>query len=163
MIAEKAKKIKMLITDVDGVMTDGGMYFSSAGEEMKRFSARDGFAVGICKENGIEYGILSAGHSYSLVKTRADVLKIKHIYVGYTPKIEILEEWMKKLNLMPEEIAYIGDDLTDIGVIERVGLSACPADAVQKVKDIADLVLTKNGGHGCIREFVEEHLIPAKV
>lgn len=156
---KKASKIKMLITDVDGVMTDSGMYFSSTGEEMKRFNVKDGMAVGLCRENGIEYGIISAGHSLPLVSARAKVLKVEHVYVGKTPKIEIFNDWLKKLNLKPEEVAYIGDDVKDIEVMEACGLSACPADAVQKVIAIADVVLSKNGGEGCVREFVESHLI----
>ena len=159
MSVEKARKIKMLITDVDGVMTDGGMYFTSTGEEMKRFSARDGFAVAICRDKNIEYGIISAGHSPALVEARARVLKIKHCYVGYTPKLDVLKEWLEKMNLKPEEIAYIGDDLTDIHIMDFVGYTACPADAIEKVKKKVDVVLSKNGGHGCIREFVEEHLV----
>ncbi|MCT4624548.1 MAG: HAD-IIIA family hydrolase, partial [Schleiferiaceae bacterium] len=152
---EKAKNIKLLITDVDGVMTDGGMYFSSTGEEMKRFSARDGMSVGLCRQNGIEYGIISAGHSLPLVAARAKVLKVDLVYVGYTPKTEILKEWLQKLQLKAEEVAYIGDDLKDIEIMQMVGLSACPADAAKQVQAIADVVLTKNGGHGCIREFTE--------
>ncbi len=159
MIEEKAKKIKLLITDVDGVMTDGGMYFSSTGEEMKRFSAKDGYAVKLCKENGIDYGIISSGHSLDLVNARAKVLKIEHVYVGYTPKTEIFAEWLAKMNLSNEEVAYIGDDLSDIDVIEQVGLSACPADAVEAIKKKADITLNRNGGDGCIREFVEEYLL----
>lgn len=157
---ENAKKIKMLITDVDGVMTDGGMYFSSSGEEMKRFNAKDGYAVKICKDNGIDYGIISSGHSLSLVMARAKVLKVEHVYVGYTSKVDILEQWLEKLNLKAEEIAYIGDDLSDNEVIEMVGFSACPADASKQIMNKADVVLKRNGGDGCIREFVEEHLIP---
>ncbi|MGB0403140.1 MAG: KdsC family phosphatase [Salibacteraceae bacterium] len=155
----KASKIKMLITDVDGVMTDSGMYFSSTGEEMKRFNVKDGMAVGLCRENGIEYGIISAGHSLPLVSARANVLKVEHVYVGKTPKIEIFNQWLKELNLQADEIAYIGDDVKDIEVMQACGLSACPADAVQQVISIADVVLSKNGGDGCVREFVEDHLI----
>jgi len=152
-------KIKLLITDVDGVMTDGGMYFTSKGDEMKRFSARDGFAVSICREHGIDYGIISAGHSSTLVEARAAVLNIEHVYVGKSPKLQVLKGWMKKMNLSAEQVAYIGDDITDIDVMKTVGLSACPADAVKSVKAIADIVLNTNGGYGCIREFVEEHLV----
>ena len=92
-------------------------------------------------------------------EARAKVLKVNHVYVGYTPKLEILNQWLKNLNLKAEEVAYIGDDLKDIPVMEAVGLSACPADAVKKVIAIADVVLSKNGGHGCVREFVEEVLL----
>lgn len=157
---EKASKIKLLITDVDGVMTDGGMYFSSTGEEMKRFSAKDGFAVGICKQNGIEYGIISAGHSPALVQARAKVLNIEHVFVGYRPKLEVLKEWLVTMKLEADQVAYIGDDITDLEIMDFVGYTACPADAIKEVKAVVDVVLEKNGGHGCIREFVEEHLLP---
>ncbi|MEQ8323579.1 MAG: HAD-IIIA family hydrolase [Vicingaceae bacterium] len=159
MISEKAKKIKLLVTDVDGVMTDGGMYFTSDGKEMKRFSARDGYAVKLCKDAGIDYGIISAGHSLELVLARARVLKVEHVYVGYEEKTVILEKWLSEMNLKAEEVAYIGDDLSDINVITKVGFSACPADASKAIKDKVDVVLTCNGGHGAIREFVEGHLI----
>ena len=159
MIVEKARKIRLLITDVDGVMTDGGMYFTSDGAEMKRFSARDGYAVKLCREAGIEYGIISSGHSLDLVMARAKVLDIQQVYVGYEPKTEVLKQWLENLDLKAEEVAYIGDDLSDIDVIDLVGYSACPADACKAIMDKADVVLSRNGGHGCIREFVEEHLL----
>lgn len=149
----------MLITDVDGVMTDGGMYFTSNGDEMKRFNSKDGMAVAICSENNIDYGIISAGHDPKLVQARADVLKINHVYVGKKPKLDVLKDWLEHMLINIEEIAYIGDDLTDVNVMKAVGLSACPADAAKAVKNISDIILTKNGGQGCIREFVEEHLL----
>jgi YrbI family 3-deoxy-D-manno-octulosonate 8-phosphate phosphatase len=159
MLKEKAQKIKMLITDVDGVMTDGGMYFSSTGEEMKRFSVKDGISVGLCRDAGIDFGFISAGHSLALVEARAKVLKVNHVYVGYTPKIEILNQWLEKLNLKAKEVAYIGDDLKDIRVLKAVWFSSCPSDALKQVIAFSDFVLTKNGGHGCVREFVEEVLL----
>ena len=152
-------KIKLLITDVDGVMTDGGMYFSSNGDEMKRFNSKDGMAVAICRDHGIEYGIISAGHHPGLVEARAAVLNIKHVSVSKRPKMEILNEWLDVMNLKAEEVAYIGDDLTDIEIMKAVGLSACPADAAKQVKAIANIILQTNGGYGCVREFVEEHLV----
>lgn len=151
----------MLITDVDGVMTDGGMYFNSDGKEMKRFHSKDGFAVSLCREKGIEYGIISAGHDLELILARARVLNIEHVYVGKTKKINILEQWLEKFDLKPEEVAYIGDDISDIDVIKAVGYSACPADASRQVREIVDIVLVKNGGQGCVREFVEDNLLPA--
>ena len=153
------KDIKILITDVDGVMTDGGMYFTSDGKEMKRFSARDGYGVKLCKEAGIDYGIISSGHSLELVQARAKVLGVEHVYVGYEEKTDILQQWLDKMKLTWENVAYIGDDLSDFTVIQKVGLSACPADAAKAIKEVVDIKLTNNGGHGCIREFVEEYLL----
>ena len=155
----KVDQIKMLICDVDGVMTDGGMYIASDGSEMKRFNCRDGMAVAICRKSGIEFGIISAGHDPALVQARANQLKIKHVSVSKRPKIEVLKEWLEALDLKPEQIAYIGDDLTDMEVMQYVALGACPADAAKQVKAIADLILEKNGGAGCVRELVDEYLV----
>jgi YrbI family 3-deoxy-D-manno-octulosonate 8-phosphate phosphatase len=152
-------EIKLLITDVDGVMTDGGMYFSSTGEEMKRFNSKDGMAVNLCRQRGIEYGIISAGHSVELVQARARVLNITHVYVGKEQKLDVLNRWMESMSLKTENVAYIGDDLNDIPVMQAVGLSACPANAAKEVKAIASIVLNTAGGQGCVREFVEEHLL----
>lgn len=152
----------MLITDVDGVMTDGGMYFTSNGDEMKRFNSKDGMAVAICAENNIDYGIISAGHDPKLVQARANVLNINHVYVGKKPKLDVLKDWLEHMLFGIDEVAYIGDDLTDVAIMKAVGLSACPADAVMAVKNISDIVLTKAGGQGCIREFVEQHLLASQ-
>jgi len=153
------KDIKLLITDVDGVMTDGGMYFTSNGDEMKRFNAKDGVAINMCREHGIESGIISHGHHAGIVEARATVLGIQRVYVGKEPKVDVLSKWVKEMGLNMTQVAYIGDDLNDIPVMEMVGISACPADASGAVKKISDVVLKTNGGHGCIREFVEVHLI----
>lgn len=155
----KADQIKMLICDVDGVMTDGGMYIASNSSEMKRFNSKDGMAVAICRKAGIDFGIISAGHDPALVQARAKQLKIEHVSVSKRPKLEVLKEWLEALALKPEEIAYIGDDLTDLEVMQYVGFGACPADAAKQVKAIADLILEKNGGAGCVRELVDEYLV----
>lgn len=154
------QNIKLLITDVDGVMTDGGMYFTSNGDEMKRFNAKDGMAINMCREHGIESGIISHGHHAGIVESRASVLCIEKVYVGKEPKVEILNKWISEMGINIDQVAYIGDDLNDIPVMKMVGISACPADASKAVKMISDIVLETNGGQGCIREFVEEHLLP---
>ena len=154
------KDIKLLVTDVDGVMTDGGMYFTGNGEEMKCFNAKDGMAINICRKNGIESGIISHGHHVGIVESRAAVLGIQRVYVGKDPKADVLLKWVNEMGIDLTQVAYIGDDLNDIPVMEIVGISACPADASKTVKKISNVVLETNGGQGCIREFVEEHLLP---
>lgn len=153
------KDIKLLVTDVDGVMTDGGMYFTSNGDEMKRFNAKDGVAINMCRDRGIESGIISHGHHAGIVETRASVLGITRVYVGKEPKIDVLSNWVDAMGINMNQVAYIGDDLNDIPVMQAVGVSACPSDGSKAVKRIADIVLETNGGHGCIREFVEEYLL----
>lgn len=147
--------IKMLVLDVDGVLTDGSMYISEQGVCMKKYNAKDGMAVRICQQRGIEVGVISAGTNYNLVKRRTDMLDVKHVYVGPRPKLDVLKEWLQELNISPLEVAYIGDDIPDMEIMKYVGSSACPADAAKQVRDIVDVVLSKNGGDGCVREWVD--------
>lgn len=151
--------IKMLIMDCDGVLTDGAMIFSKNGDEIKRFNAKDGQGIKQCRANGINTGIISAGISTGLVEKRAEMLGVKHVYVGKQPKLEILNDWLQELDLKLENIAYIGDDITDIPILEKVGASFCPADAVSAVKQSAEVVLSLKGGAGCVRELIEDYLV----
>lgn len=154
------KDIKMLIMDCDGVLTDGAMIFTKEGDEIKHFNAKDGQGIKNCQKAGMFTGIISAGISTGLVERRAEMLGVKHVYVGKQAKIEILEQWLTELNLSFENIAYIGDDITDIPILEKVGASFCPANAVKAVKQVAGITLYQNGGDGCIRELVDEYLLP---
>lgn len=156
---EKIKQIKMLVMDCDGVLTDGSMIFTEHGDEIKHFNAKDGQGIKNAMDAGLLTGIISAGRSSGLVEKRAEMLGINHCYVGKQPKIEVLEGWLKTLDLTLENIAYIGDDVKDIPVLEKVGLSFCPADAVAEVKEICDVILNTNGGKGCVRELVDDYLL----
>ena len=151
--------IKMLIMDCDGVLTDGAMIFSKNGDEIKRFNAKDGQGIKQCHQNGMLSGIISAGISTGLVEKRAEMLGVENVYVGKRPKLEVLNEWLERLNLDFEHIAYIGDDITDIPILEKVGASFCPADAVSAVKQTAEVVLSLKGGEGCVRELIEDYLL----
>ncbi len=149
------KNIKLLVMDVDGVLTDGSIYVGAQAELFKRFNSKDGMGVVLAHRHHITTAILSAGQSPKIVQHRARMLGIDRVYVGQTPKIEILKNWVEELQLDPAQVAYIGDDITDMECLGYVGLSACPADAVDVVKNSVRLVLDKKGGHGCLREFVE--------
>ncbi|MFT5822491.1 MAG: 3-deoxy-D-manno-octulosonate 8-phosphate phosphatase (KDO 8-P phosphatase) [Crocinitomix sp.] len=151
-------KIKLVILDVDGTMTDGGMYFSESGDQMKKYNTKDGMAIKREVRDGIQFGIISHGHKLKMVEDRAQLLDIKHVYVGQDSKTEVLAQWCAELNLKPEEIAFIGDDINDIDIMKAVGLSACPSDAVNAVKSISDIILSKAGGAGCVREFLDDWL-----
>lgn len=150
--------VKLIILDVDGTMTDGGMYFTENGDQIKRYNAKDGIAIKALVKKGIHFGIISHGKKLKVVQDRAELLGIEYIYVGTEPKLGILNKWLADLNLGLENTVFIGDDINDLDIIEAVGLSACPADATPSIKSKVDIVLRKNGGQGCIRELVDEWL-----
>jgi YrbI family 3-deoxy-D-manno-octulosonate 8-phosphate phosphatase len=153
------KKIKLLILDVDGVMTDAGMFFTENGDQFKKYNAKDGMAIMALSKLGIEVGIISSGFKLEMVKARAELLKIKHLYVGRDPKIDILNQWCEKLQISLDEVAIIGDDINDLSIMNKVGFSICPADAVLRIKQSVDLVLQTKGGKGCVREFIDFYLL----
>lgn len=147
--------IKMLIFDVDGVMTDAGMYYSESGEESKRFNSRDGLAIRNLNKLGWKTGIISHGININLIKRRAELLGISHVYAGNRPKTDVMAEWCNALNLSFSQIAFIGDDINDLPIIRVVGFSACPADALNAVKKEVNMVLSSRGGDGAIREWID--------
>ncbi len=161
-MATDPKAIKMVILDVDGTMTDGGVYITEEGKQFKKFNARDGMGIKLLKKAGIEVGIISHSKSTGMVTTRAAMLDIEYCYVGAEDKMKVLQQWSEKLRIALENIAYVGDDVNDIEVMQLVGLSACPADSVAAVKKIANIHLTKNGGGGCVREFVDDYLLAGR-
>ena len=160
---DKLSKVKLLILDVDGVMTDGGMFFTENGDQFKKYNAKDGMAIMALTKKDFQVGIISSGYKLEMVKARADLLKIQHVYVGRDSKLDILEQWCGKLRIQLDEVAIVGDDINDISVMEAVGFSACPADAVTRVKAKVDLVLQTKGGEGCVREFIDHYLLTQPV
>ena len=154
-LKEKTTPIKLLLTDVDGVLTDNGVYYSEAGEVMKRFSIRDGMGVErLRKLCGIETGIITGELSPSVTR-RAEKLSIIELHLGVKDKLERLSEILERTQFQLSEIAYIGDDVNDLAVLEAAGISACPADAMDSVCDIVDYVCENKGGYGAFREFAE--------
>lgn len=152
---ERAKRIKLLLTDCDGVLTDCGVYYGDNGEVLKKFNIRDGMGVErLRKLANIETGIITGEVSPSVVK-RAEKLQITELHLGAKDKILILEQIMKSQNLLFENIAYIGDDVNDIEIMQKVGLTACPADAFIFTKNAAHYICETKGGEGCFREFAE--------
>jgi YrbI family 3-deoxy-D-manno-octulosonate 8-phosphate phosphatase len=153
-LAKKAKLIRMLLLDVDGVMTDGGVYYSADGVEMKRFNAHDGYGIVLARENGLKIGIIS-GRTTPLVEARMKDLNVDEVIQGSTDKVSALREIQKRHSLTDEEIAFMGDDLFDLPLLHVVGLSAAPRNARREVKDSVDYVAKADGGNGAVREFVE--------
>ena len=160
-VRHRAQSIRLLLTDCDGVLTDGGVYYSARGEEMKRFSIRDGMGVERLRTLAeVETGIIT-GEISGAVQRRAEKLNIAELHLGVKNKVDALTRILARRQLSPEQVAYIGDDSNDLAVMQRVGLSACPADALCFVKEIAHYVCQANGGYGAFREFAE-FIITAK-
>ncbi len=154
-VNEKASRIKLLLTDCDGVLTDGGVYYGEDGEKLKKFNIRDGMGVERLRNlANITTGIVTGELSPSLVK-RAEKLKITEFHLGAKNKPAVLREILTRLDLQPEEVAFIGDDSNDLEIMKMVGLTACPADAVYFVKDKVDYVCEAKGGKGSFREVAE--------
>ena len=149
-----ARKIKLVAFDVDGVMTDGSLTFLEDGREIKTYDAKDGLGVVMLDKAGIITSIITARNN-GTVKCRAEILNIKELFIGQKNKIEALEKLVEKYSLSLDEIAYMGDDLPDMCVLERVGLKCCPLDAVKRVKDICNFISSKNGGKGAVRELCD--------
>ncbi|MEC7075826.1 MAG: HAD-IIIA family hydrolase [Pseudomonadota bacterium] len=146
--------IRLLVMDVDGVMTDGKITYSSDGQEFKSFNIKDGLGIKRAQASGIETAIIT-GRTSPMVERRARELGIAHLVQGREDKLSALSDLVDQMNLSLDQVAYIGDDLPDLTAIESVKLGACPADAAIEVKSKANWVSTREGGDGCVRELCD--------
>jgi 3-deoxy-D-manno-octulosonate 8-phosphate phosphatase (KDO 8-P phosphatase) len=146
--------LKLVITDIDGVWTDGGMYYDNLGNELKKFNTSDSAGVKFLKLNNIDLAIIT-GENTNIVKRRSEKLGIRYIKQGSKNKIGDAKKIWKDLDIKPEETAYIGDDLIDLGLLKIVGISGCPNSSPDYIKRHCKWVGEKNGGDGVFREFVE--------
>ncbi len=153
-VYNKARAIKLLICDVDGVMTDGSLFFGDNGMEYKAFHSRDGLGIMMLQRSGIPLAIITARTS-DVVAHRMKNLNIDLVFQGQLSKVQAFEEICQQLNLSPEQIAYAGDDLVDLPVMKKVGLSIAVADSHERVKQLADWTTRHNGGHGAVRDICE--------
>ncbi len=153
-VQERARRIKFILTDVDGTLTDGTLFILPDGEELKSFHVRDGMGLLLAKQAGLKTGIIS-GKTCSTITRRAERLKIDEVHQGIQDKKSVLEEIRKRWGLAPEEIAYIGDDLGDLEIMKNVGLAAAVADAHPLVKENCHFLCQTAGGRGAVREFIE--------
>ncbi len=163
-IAEKARRIRLLMLDVDGVMTDGGIYYSSRGVELKRFNAQDGYGVVRAREHGLRLAIVT-GRKNPIVTARARDLQIADVFQAMDDKTDAAEVLKRRYDLRADELAFLGDDLFDLELLRSVGLSAAPADALPDVRRSVDLVTRSKGGEGAVREFIDiilRHQTPRK-
>jgi 3-deoxy-D-manno-octulosonate 8-phosphate phosphatase (KDO 8-P phosphatase) len=149
-----AKSIKLLILDVDGVLTDGGLYFDDNGGEFKRFNALDGHGIKMLLDSGVEVAIISARYA-KCVAHRMDGLGVKHYYQGQSNKVIAYEELLTKLDLQPNQVAYVGDDVIDLPVMSKVALPIAVANAHPFVKEHAELTTQNTGGNGAVREVCD--------
>lgn len=155
--------IKFVIFDFDGIFTDGKCYFDKNNNVIKRYDIKDGMALALLRKYNIKSGLISSWKSNkNLLFTENDVdkeiiehLKFDYRHIGGSNKMEIIDQWLTELKLSYDEVAYIGDDINDIQLLEKVGFSACPSDAINECKNIVNHVCVKKGGEGCVREFVE--------
>ena len=155
-----AKPIKLILSDVDGVLTDGSIVIDNAGVESKSFYVRDGLAIKLWQRSGFIFGLLTARNS-QVVKLRAAELEISVVRQGFSEKLPAAREIFRQLSVSPEQVCYVGDDLPDVPVLQAVGLPVAVADAAQEAKNAATWVTTARGGRGAVREVVER-LMKAK-
>lgn len=154
---ESKKQIKLFLSDVDGTLTDGGMYYSETGDELKKFNTRDGMGFQMLREAGIKTGIITSEDT-RIVENRAKKLKVDYLRQGKRDggKLAAVENICNEMGITLQEVAYIGDDINCIDLLSNVGIAACPADACGKVRQVAGIkVMQEKGGKGCVREFVE--------
>ena len=150
----KMSKIKLVVTDVDGVLTDGGLYYTQDGLVMKKFNVKDGMATRRLRENGFKCGIISTDGA-ELIEARNKRLKMDFLVTGTWNKLGKLQEICEAENIELENVAYLGDDVNDLEIISGVGFSAAPSDAVDSVLNAVDYICKRKGGNGVFREFAE--------
>ena len=152
------KGIRLLALDVDGTLTDGGIYISESGDEFKKFNTKDGMAIKKLVKQDFQVGFISASISEQIVYRRAKMLGVQFCYAGRKNKLEQLKSWCNEIEISLDQVAYIGDDINDIECMNAVGMAICPQDATIEVKKIAKIILSAKGGDGCVREFIDQYL-----
>ncbi|MFQ6372929.1 3-deoxy-manno-octulosonate-8-phosphatase KdsC [Shewanella sp. YIC-542] len=151
---QAAQQVRLLICDVDGVFSDGRIYLGNNGEELKAFHTRDGYGIKALLNAGIQVAVIT-GRQSSIVENRMKALGIPHIFQGIDDKLAPFRWLLQHYQLQPEQVAYIGDDMVDLPVMQQVGLGVCVADGHPRVKQLAQLVTYLNGGHGALRELAD--------
>lgn len=150
-------QVTTFIFDYDGVMTDGVIIISENGEALRTAQVKDGYALQLACKLGYNVAVISGAICNSITK-RLEQLKIKDVYLGVSDKVETLEKYMKKKNLKPEQVVYMGDDIPDYKAMQMVGMPVCPADAAEEIKSISLYISHQNGGRGCVRDIIEQVL-----
>lgn len=154
MIEERAKKVKLLILDVDGVLTDGNIIYADSREELKNFSVKDGFGMSLLDKAGIKSIIITAKKSRALIR-RAKEMWVAKVYQNAVDKMRAYEQVLMAFKLTDEEVCYIGDDLIDIPILKRVGLAVGVADGADELRDVVHYITRRQGGKGAVREVID--------
>lgn len=154
MLTSRAKLIRLMAFDVDGVMTDGGLYFSDSGEEFKRFNSQDGHGLKMLRASGVEIALIT-GRTSRCVTDRARNLGVEHVYQGVENKLEAMVDLLNKLKLPRDAAAYMGDDVVDLTVMRHVGMAVTVPDAPLQVRERSHYITQRNGGYGAVREACE--------
>lgn len=154
---KKLNFISTFIFDIDGVLTDGKVHITTTGDLMRSMHTKDGFAIKMALKKGYRVAIISGARDQNVI-TRLQYLGIKDIFINIENKLPVYEAYIKKNNLSPKEVSYMGDDIPDIPLLKKVGLSAAPHDAVTEVLDTVDYISLKNGGETCVRDVIEQVL-----
>lgn len=152
---ERLKNITTFIFDYDGVLTDGSVIMLPDGDGVRRSNVKDGYALNFAVKNGYRVVIISGGKSLSMQK-RMDALKITDVFLGVTYKLDVFEDYCDVNELTPDEIVYMGDDIPDYQVMQRVGIACCPADADHEIQRISHYISKHKGGSGCVRDIIEQ-------
>jgi 3-deoxy-D-manno-octulosonate 8-phosphate phosphatase (KDO 8-P phosphatase) len=152
---ELLNHIDTFIFDVDGVFTDGIVYLMAGGEQIRTANVRDGYAVQLAIKKGYKIAIITGGDSEE-VRTRFNGLGVTDVFLSSSDKVKVFRDYCEKHNLKSEQICYMGDDIPDWKVMHEVGLAACPADAAPEIKSFCQYISPKNGGHGCVRDIIEQ-------
>jgi len=160
-LLKKASQIKLLICDVDGVLSDGKVYFSNQGDEIKNFNIKDGLGIKLLQKSDIEVAIIT-GRQSAIVAQRAKELDIQHIYQGHSDKQAAFDQLLEKLDIEASQVAHIGDDLPDLPLMNRAGLGISVADGYSFVRDNADWITPNNGGKGAVRDVADLLLFSQK-
>jgi YrbI family 3-deoxy-D-manno-octulosonate 8-phosphate phosphatase len=148
-------KIKIFLSDVDGVLTDGGMYYTENGDEFKKYSVYDGMGFHLLQKTGVKVGIVTT-EDKQMNRRRSNKLGLDYDFHGVKDKLQLIKDLCKQENIFLENIAYIGDDVNCFDLLSNVGVAACPKNAMKKIKSIPNIIqLQKNGGEGVVREFIE--------
>ena len=150
-------EVNTFIFDYDGVMTDGTVYMDSNGEPLRTSNVKDGYALQLAGKLGFHLAVISGAVVTNITK-RLNMLGVHDVFTGIPDKVVKLEEYMEQYGLKPEEIVYVGDDIPDLKVMQRVGIAACPADAAPEIRQICHFVSERPGGRGCVRDIIEQTL-----
>ena len=148
------KELKLFATDVDGVLTDAGMYYGESGEELKKFNTRDGMGIKLLQAEGVMIAIITMEQTKIVVR-RAKKLGITEVFQGAKDKVSVLAHLSEKFNIPFEQMAYMGDDVNDVLALQAVGYAAAPADCVDQVRQVVHYICRKNGGEGVVREVID--------